>query len=179
MAVNNVYIFDVDDTLIDTKACIRAIDEHGRVVFKAGTKVFNAPDSTERLLRPGLAWDFTEFESFDQLMSEPLRKPFEILKSLNPEQNRICIATARQCYNELRRWLEVHGVDVNHIQIYCYNRYVPTVAEWKGSLLADIICTTKSQDPIRVHIYEDDLNNRVAMSRTCEKYGIEHIIHAI
>ena len=159
-----VYIFDVDDTLIATTACIRAINEAGEVVFKAGTKVFNAPDSTERLLRPGLTWDFSEFESLEQIMSEPAKPTFNYLKSL-PPHSKIYIITARQRQDMLHQWLLNNNVHIDIDHIYCFDRsYSGSVAQWKGQVIDSIILKHPCH---QMMIFEDDYNNCVAMAETC------------
>lgn len=159
-----VYIFDVDDTLIATTACIRAIDETGKVVFKAGTKVFNAPDSTERLLRPGLTWDFSEFESLEQIMSEPAKPAFNYLKSL-PAHSKIYIITARQRQDMLHKWLRENNVHIGIDHIYCFDRsFDGTVAQWKGKIVDFIILKHPYH---HLMIFEDDYNNCAAMADAC------------
>lgn len=171
--MERVYIFDVDDTLINTTACIRAIDESGNVVFKAGTKVFNAPDSTERLLRPGLRWDFSEFESLEQIMLEPAKPAFDYLKSL-PAHSKIYIITARQRADMIQTWLLNNGVKLSLNQIYCLDRtYAGSVAQWKGKVMDEII---KDHPCRKMVIFEDDYNNINAMSETCELNDVPVII---
>lgn len=160
-----VYIFDVDDTLINTTACIRAIDEAGNIVFKAGTKVFNAPDSTERLLRPGLHWDFSEFKSLEQIMSEPTKPAFDFLKNL-PTFAKIHIVTARQWADMIQLWLYRNGVALSPWQIHCLDRnYAGSVAQWKGKVMDEII---KDHPYHEMVIFEDDFNNINAMLETCK-----------
>lgn len=158
--MKKIYIFDVDDTLIDTKACIRAIDENGNEVFRAGTKVFNAPDSTERLLRPGLSWDFSEFESLEQIKSERTLEPFNVLMAV-ADKYPCYIITARQRNDMLHTWLNDAGIKIDIDNIFCFNRdYKGTVAHWKEETLLNIIMQEGAGE---VHIYEDDVNNLRAM----------------
>lgn len=162
--MKTLYIFDVDDTLINTQACVRAIDANGNILFRAGTKVFNAPNSTERLLTTGMTWDFSEFESYDQLIKEPHLHAMDVLKSQIGRD--IHIITARQCHEELYAWLYGYeGVDIKRENIHCYDRNYPgTVAEWKASVLDRIISQCQ---PSEVEIYEDDENNLKEMVRVC------------
>lgn len=175
MAENNIniYIFDVDDTLIDTKARIRAVDHNGNVCFTAGTKVFNSPDS-KRLLKPGQTWDFTEFESLEQLMSERKRKPFELLKRLNPVYNHIFIITARQCKPNLYKWLSQNGIDTKQVKVYCYDHHSPTVAEYKAQMLTSIVSSVSALGAPKVHILEDNEENIEAMVGACGVLGVPY-----
>jgi len=161
----NVYIFDVDDTLIDTKACIRAIDEHGNVVMRAGTKEFNAPDSTERLLTPGLHWDFSEFESLEQIMSETKLPAFWTLGGQHGNPNSVCyIITARQKQMMLFSWLMQNNIFVPIERIMCYERGTGTVADFKARMMYKILADNPN---CNIHIYEDDVHNIAAMKAVC------------
>lgn len=159
--MKDIYVFDVDDTLIDTRACIRAVDRDGHTVFRAGTKAFNAPDSTSRLLTPGLRWDFTEFISLDQIMSEPTRKPFETLKSLAADPRNVSdiyICTCRQARTMLWNWLALNGIKIPLTNIYCYDASTGlTSAEWKGKTVCSIARKYNQEDCV-VHVWEDDKN---------------------
>lgn len=166
--MKTIYVFDVDDTLIATTACIRAIDKNGNVAFRAGTKIFNAPDSTERLLRPGLSWDFSEFESLDQLKSEPKKISFDVLKELSTDPQKvptIHIVTARQRQDIIYEWLKSEGVTILFKNIHCLDRnYQGSVAQWKADVVNELI----SIDPTTVHLFEDDINNQKAISALSE-----------
>ncbi len=169
--MKTLYIFDVDDTLIDTKACIRAIDKDGNTVFRAGTKVFNAPDSTERLLQPGLTWDFTEFESLEQIMSEPKLPAFEALCRAVQDDEFVIILTARQKWVMLHAWLVANGIDFPIDHIFCYDRSSKlNVPEWKGYVTR---CLCKILDIKKVILYEDDPENIKSIKKECEGITVE------
>lgn len=168
--LKNIYVFDVDDTLIGTTACIRAINSKGETVFKVGTKVFNAPDSTERLLAPGLVWDFTEFESLDQLLIEPKLPTFGILANIATEDpQNIHIVTARQCQHVLHKWLLKNCIEIPLDNIHCFdaNRYT-NVAQWKADEVSFMI-----DQNCKVYLWEDDQNNIESIRKACEWNGAE------
>lgn len=181
MIMKDVYIFDVDDTLIDTTACVRAVDGTGKIVFKAGTKVFNAPDSTERLLEPGLQWDFSEFTSLHQMIREPHRPPFKVLSTLgeNPDnRNKLFIVTARQARDMLYTWLHLEGIPINRNDIYCFDAdQFKSVAEYKAHAVNNII--DRCWGDCVVHIWEDDPHFRKAIVNACKSRGIDYVIESI
>lgn len=157
-----IYIFDVDDTLIDTRACIRAVDESGQIIFRAGTKEFNNPKNAEQLLLPGLRWDFTEFESLEQICSEPTLPAFDVLKEvIKNKNNSVHIITARQSIWMLHDWLWANGIPIEYSHIHCYDRDAgETVAQFKARTLTGIYEGSTYND---VYIYEDDELNANAM----------------
>lgn len=164
----DIYVFDVDDTLIDTKACVRAVDAFGNVVFRAGTQTFNAPDSTSRLLSPGLRWDFSEFESLEQIMSEPSRTPFKKLKELVYDFKKVYICTCRQNQHMLWKWLRKNGINVPIENIMCYDASEGmSPAEWKAyhitKVAHDINNASGWSTQAIVHLYEDDQNFKDAI----------------
>lgn len=167
--MERIYIFDVDDTLIATTACVCAVNPDGKIVFKAGTKVFNAPDSTERLLQPGLTWDFSEFESLEQLMIEPTKSAFDFLRNLRSRSN-VYIITARQKQAMLQQWLATKDININLNHIHCFDRnYGGTVAQWKGEVVDSIISEHPEHEVV---IFEDDPNNCLAMAESCIKRNV-------
>jgi hypothetical protein len=171
-----IYIFDVDDTLIATTACVRALDRNGREVFRAGTKVFNAPDSTEKFLSPGMRWDFTEFESLEQILKEPTLPAFEILKSLGAGITNAHIVTARQKKEMLYDWLREKGVNILYKNIHTFdtNKY-STVAQFKAAVVNQLQYWNQ-QDEVNMMIFEDDAENIAAMKQQCEVLGIGYNI---
>lgn len=174
--MNELFIFDVDDTLINTKACIKAVLD-GEVIFKVGTKVFNAPESAEQLLRPGMTWDFSEFESLEQIVSEQKLPAFESLKALAeifPKQ--IYIITARQNRKMLHDWLFMNGMNLPYENIRCFDSTQSNVAAWKAQELKQII---KEHSANEVHIWEDDANNRRAMRNVCKDLQVDLTIERI
>lgn len=175
----DIYVFDVDDTLIDTKACVRAIDAEGNVIFRAGTQTFNAPDSTSRLLSPGLRWDFSEFESLEQIMSEPHRKPFEVLKALVEARKKVFICTCRQQRHMLWKWLQRNGINVPIERIMCYDASENMrPADWKAyhitKIAVDITWAMDGQRPV-VHLFEDDQNFKDAIFEDLSLAQIDYI----
>lgn len=175
--MKELFIFDVDDTLINTKACIRAMLD-GEVIFKVGTKVYNAPESAEQLLRPGMTWDFTEFESLEQIASEQTLPAFEELKALAKIwPNQIYIITARQNHRMLHDWLFMNGINIPYENVRCFD-YTQNynVAAWKANELKSIIDKYQSTE---VHLWEDDANNRRAIRSMCKANDVDLIVERI
>lgn len=180
----HMYVFDVDDTLIDTKACVRAIDANGNIIFRAGTKIFNAPDSTAQLLTPGLRWDFSEFESLDQMLSETLREPFETLKQLVDESQTVYICTCRQNRHMIWKWLRRNGIDIPMERIMCYNASEGlSPADWKAYHITKVAhdLDNASNWPTQtiVHLWEDDRNFKEAIFDDLSLALIEYVDESI
>lgn len=176
----NIYVFDVDDTLIDTKACVRAVDAAGNIVFRAGTQTFNAPDSTSKLLTPGLRWDFSEFESLEQIMSEPKRAPFEKLKKLAADRKKVYICTCRQKRHMLWKWLALNGIRIPIDHIMCYDASEGmSPADWKAyhitKVAHDIANANYWSTNVIVHLYEDDRNFKDAIFEDLSLAQINYI----
>jgi hypothetical protein len=159
--MRTIYIFDVDDTLINTQACVIARDRQGREVFRVGTQTFNRPDSAERLLSPGLTWDFSEFESLEQLFNEPVLPPFKTLSTIRDCKD-VHIITARQCKSALYDWLHENFIGIRYNNIHCYDasKY-EKVSDFKAATVKVIY--QKAQEKVEWHIYEDDEENLNAM----------------
>ena len=180
----HIYVFDVDDTLIDTKACVRAVDAKGNIIFRAGTQTFNAPESTARLLTPGLSWDFSEFESLEQIFSEPLRNPFHILKDLSLNHKKVYICTCRQDRHMLWKWLRTNGIEIPIERIMCYNESEGMCpADWKAyhitKVAHDLNNTAGWSTQTIVHLWEDDANFKEAIFEDLSLALIEYVDESI
>ena len=176
----DIYVFDVDDTLINTKACVRAVDSNGNIIFRAGTQTFNAPDSTARLLTPGLRWDFSEFESLEQIMSEPTREPFETLKELVAARKKVFICTCRQNQHMLWKWLRRNNIKIPMERIMCYDASEGlSPADWKAyhitKVAHDLNNATGWSEQVVVHLWEDDQNFKDAIFEDLSLALIEYV----
>ena len=91
-------VFDMDETLLHTKAMIHVVNNKKNTVKSLTNQQFNTYK-----LRPGEAYDFSEFGSVKLLKttSEPIRpiiaKAKAILKNMHP-QSKIIIMTARASF---------------------------------------------------------------------------------
>lgn len=171
--MKTLYIFDIDDTLIDTKACVRLVDEDGIIVARFGTKVYNGAVNTEALLQPGCRLDYSEFESLEQMKSEPTKPAMDILQSLKNMED-VYIITARRNRRMLYTYFHYLGIDIPEDHIRTNNEGVKNVASWKASILRSLI-----DQYDKAEIYEDDLNNIDHMAAICLYLDKPYTIHAV
>lgn len=162
----DLYIFDVDDTLIDTTAKVRIVNVYNQIVARVGTKTYNAPKTAERLLDKGLRFDYSEFNSLEQIMKEPKRTPFtSLISAAATKGDRCYIITAREDRNMLWLWLKSNGVNIPADNIIVNERVDLELAEWKKRKLYGICAQVHNPDfhNLNIKIWEDDEACRQAM----------------
>lgn len=162
-----LYIFDVDDTLIQTTAKVRVVNADGDVVNSFSSQAYNNAE----LLTPipeGCRFDFSEFDSLHQLLSEPLLPAFDKLKTTPMFDT--YIFTARHNKEAIKEWLRVKGVRMFSSHIRCLNRgkYKDT-ADFKGKQLSELLDTGKYST---VEIYEDDQGYIKSMVQAAQQYPV-------
>lgn len=161
-----IHIFDIDDTLIATKAQVIIKDSKGNEIGRLGSHAFNLHQ--ENPLEAGMVlenatYDFSEFESLKQLTTEPILPAMAVLRSLDPCSEQTYIVTARQKQGLIWQWLHdtVSDALIPFTNIFCYDRESGlSVAEWKAEVVKHII---ENSDKTDIHIHEDNDTNMQAM----------------
>lgn len=110
MQFQPVYIFDLDNTLIDTQAKIKVGDQY------YSSQEYNNLDiyTILSLHHQGkLDIDFSAFDSLDQLLSEPLIEPtFQKLVDAYNKGSIIYILTSRFDEKLIWDWLKFHNIEI-------------------------------------------------------------------
>lgn len=170
--MNTLYIFDIDDTLIDTKACVRLVDRYDNIIARFGTKVYNGAVNTGTLIQPGCKLDYYEFESFERIKTEPIKQAMDVLMSMKNLED-VYIITARRNRKMLYAYFHYLRIDIKESHIHTNNQNGP-IDTWKGNTLAKLI---DKYD--KVEIWEDDWKNIRCMEAVCKANHKQYIIHAV
>lgn len=107
-----IILFDVDDTLIHTTACI-LVKKKGKYVKKLTNKEYN-----NYKLNPGEEFDFKEFDDYKLLDNEQLTPYFETLKREYNKGTHIGIITARGNCKMIKVFLLKKGIDIKDNLIF-------------------------------------------------------------
>lgn len=173
----DVYVFDVDDTLIDTTAQVLVKDHNGNILARLGSRTYNERENlkTEEFFQPGIHFDYSEFDSLEKLCREPKRITFYLLENLvRRKKNRdTFILTARNNQAILGQWLESNHIHLpgSHIITGGNKIQYSSTGIWKREqLLSELSSIYSGYDLLRIHIYEDDENCRSEL-QALEKYG--------
>lgn len=157
MMIQPIYIFDVDNTLIDTQAKVKIVDDQGNILYKVSSQYYNAHmKSIQNDKIHGIHCNYDEFRSLELLLNEPKLKSFEDLKvvaSIKPYDT--YIITSREDRQFLSVWLEVNGIYIPAANIITNNLKGRTLGKWKSDELQDIMTNYEDQF-IEIHIWEDD-----------------------
>lgn len=174
---NRIYIFDIDDTLIDTQAKVRVLSHSGEIMERLGTQFHN-----NHIYEGNVNLDFSEFEDLDQLLSEKDLPAMACLEwCLENDPDHTFILTARQCKEVIFKWLRLKGLmNIRYNNIQCAGSF-KTMAIAKAFYTQEMItknlkpahtCEKGSECPM-VFLWEDDVNNIRAIRERMESMPIE------
>lgn len=113
-------IFDIDETLFQTKAQIKVM-KGGKVVRSLDNQQFN-----DYKLKDGESYDFGEFKSAEtfQNTSVPIMKMIEkaksIIKNATAAGSRVIIVTARADFDNKKKFLDTfrrYGIDIDKVYV--------------------------------------------------------------
>ncbi len=112
-----INIFDVDDTLVVTKAKIKITDHENGETYEITPKEFNEYEKN-----PNHELDFSDFSNLRILKAGKIIDwVFDILKGTMKKGKRVGIITARGDAEMIYKFLIHHGVDVNPKYIFAIN----------------------------------------------------------
>lgn len=148
-----IYIFDVDNTLIDTKAQVKVYDRStGHLLHSLDSKGYNEYQKDGIRNGENLYIDFGEFNSIDILRRERTLPLFRKLRRLvAQEPSQVYIITNRARPEIIYDWLRGRRIPIKLDHIHC----LPTggVRKTKGEVLREILLE-RGED--RALVYEDD-----------------------
>ena len=163
MTINRVYIFDIDDTLINTKACVKMVDNKGVVRAVLSSQKYNTRYSTSDLLYNHLTPDYSEFNSLEILKNEPKRSVFNILEELSAEcPENVYIITAREAKAIIHEWLEECGVAIPLENIYTNELSPLPLGKWKAEKMMEIVSKYPAYKTY-IRVWEDNEECRTNM----------------
>ena len=166
------YVFDLDNTLIDTQAKVKIWDKEGKVYSEFNSQQYNK-FSHDYTVRENCTMDFSEFESFEQLMKEPLLPLFEKLKKIHDQkgEKNIFICTARTKPWMIWNWLTEHGIFIPKQNVLC--KFLEEATEdHKARSVRNL-----SRIFDFITIYEDENQYRFAMEEVLQNTDCEFEIH--
>lgn len=173
MSNNRIYIFDIDDTLIDTQAKVRVLSRSGEILERLGTQFHNS-----HIYEENANLDFSEFEDLDQLLSEKDLPAMGCLEwCLENDPDHTFILTARQCKDVIFKWLQMKGLEnIRYNNIICAGTF-NTMAMAKACHTKKMIiknlepvhtCEKESEYPM-IFLWEDDVNNIRAIREQADR----------
>lgn len=118
--LQDLVIFDIDDTLLHTTARIRVVDSNGRVLRELTNQEFN-----NYQLQPGETFDFGEFRSAEKFQreSQPIEPMIRKLKTIlnHSGRARVIMLTARADFDDKEKFLQTFrdlGIDMSRIHVH-------------------------------------------------------------
>lgn len=123
--MDKIFVFDLDNTLIDTQSKVRVLDSNGNVIDRLDSRFYN-----DNVKHDGKTLDFSEFDDLCQLLSEPELPTMEcLIHCLNKYPEQTYILTARQDPYIIHNWAIVkglYGLAFKNIKCVDFNQYDAT-----------------------------------------------------
>ena len=113
-------IFDIDETLFQTKALVKVMKD-GKVVRSLDNQEYNTYK-----LKPGESYDYGEFKSAEvfQNTSIPIMKMIQkakaIIKNATAAGSKVIIVTARADFDDKKKFLDTfrrYGIDIDKVYV--------------------------------------------------------------
>ena len=164
-------IFDIDETLLHTKAKV-AVVKDGKVVRMLDNQEFNTYKR-----KAGEEYDFKEFKSADvfRKTSVPVVKMIEkakaIVKAKKNPHSRAIICTARADFDNKKMFLQTfrdHGLPIDEMHVErAGNLGIDSSAEAKKVIFRKYLNT---QNYIKSRLYDDAMSNLKAFLELSDEY---------
>ena len=159
---NKILLFDVDDTLINTTACIWVV-KNGRYIKKLTNSEYN-----DYKLGPGESFDLREFEDKEILFKETLTKYWYTLKREYNKGTHIGIITARGNCEMIRDFIKKNGIDIHKSLVFATDDpklgLMGTVQQRKAEVIARLY-----NMGYRLFVFFDDNLNNLRAAKSLER----------
>jgi anion-transporting ArsA/GET3 family ATPase len=164
-------IFDIDETLFQTKALVKVMKD-GKVVRSLDNQEFNTYK-----LKDGESYDFGEFRSAEvfQNTSIPIMKMIEkaraIIKNATASGSRVIIVTARADFDDKKKFLDTfrrYGIDIDKVYVErSGNLNLGSSAKNKRFIFHKYLRSGKYE---RVRFFDDAMSNLIMFKALQKRY---------
>ena len=163
---NKIFIFDIDNTLLNSDAKIHVVDDNGNIVKSLTSEEFN-----NYVLPDNFKFDFSEFSDLKMLLKSKLKPYFEILIREYFKGTHISILTARGNFQMIKKFFLQKGIDIKSNLIFAvgsseYDKF-GRVSERKSFCIKKLI----SYGYKYLTFFDDDINNLKDAERVCKQFN--------
>lgn len=163
------YIYDLDNTLIDTSAKVIVRNCKKFIVGFLTSNEYNKLNSIEG--DNDVRYDYSQFRTLSYLTMEPKTFLFDEMRKNYEDGHNIYIITARPTQHIIWKWLTKNKVCIDKRNVLCYKSIRESVAAFKSKVLNNILSKEESSE---YHVYEDDEYNISYMSQEIVKSSKLH-----
>lgn len=164
-------IFDIDDTLFQTKANVKVVKD-GKVVRTLSNQEYNTYK-----LKDGETYDYGEFRSAEVFastsvpISKMIQKAKAIIRNTSKGGSRVIIVTARADFDDKKKFLDTfrkHGIDIDKVYVErSGNLNLGSSAKNKRFILHKYLRSGKYE---RVRFFDDAMSNITMFNAIAKKY---------
>ena len=168
---NGLTIFDIDETLFQTKALVKVM-KNGKVVDSLDNQQFNTYK-----LKDGETFDFGEFSSAEvfsktsQPIDKMIRKAKAIIKNASAAGSKVIIVTARADFDDKEKFLETfrrYGIDIDNVYVErAGNLNLGSSAKNKRFIFHKYLRGGKYE---RVRFFDDAMSNITMFKALAKRY---------
>lgn len=165
---NKIVLFDIDDTLIKSKAKIYVLDENNRVVKKLTPAQYNTYNKKD-----GEHFSYIDFNNEEILNSAKHTKLWDTLLKEYRNGTNIGIVTAREDKEMLLRYFIKNGLDINRYLMFPVGG---KSEKYKGSIKnrkRQVIEHLSARGYKKFVLYDDDEENLKEVSKMEKRIGIK------
>jgi phosphoserine phosphatase len=164
-------VFDIDETLFQTKAMIKIMKD-GKLVRSIDNQEYNTYK-----LKPGESYDYGEFRSAEVFkntsvpITKMIQKAKAIIRNATASGSKVIIVTARANFDDKKKFLETfrnHGIDIDKVYVErAGNLNLGSSAKNKRFIFHKYLRGGKYE---RVRFFDDAMPNLIMFKALQKKY---------
>ena len=165
---NKIILFDIDDTLIKSKAKVHVLNANNKVVKKITPGQYNT-----YVCKEGEHFDYSEFENEEILNKARLTKIWKTLNKAYDMGMNVGIVTAREDKEMLIRFFSNRGLDINRYLIFPVGG---KNSKFKGKIQdrkRQVIEHLSARGYKNFEFYDDNEDNLNEVAKMKDKIGIK------
>lgn len=164
---NKILLFDIDDTLITSDACVYVLNRKNKVVRKLTSNEYNS-----YVLKKNEHYDFRDFDNPEILRNARFTKYWNILLKEYIKGNKIGIVTAREDKEMIYNFLLENGVDIEKRFIFAVGskecRFSGKIEDKKRQVVEHL--SARGYDTFV--FFDDNINNLTEAKKMENKIGV-------
>lgn len=165
---DKIILFDIDDTLIKTKARIHVLDSNNTIIRKLTPAQYNSYKCKD-----GERFGYDEFDNEEILNNATFTKFWKVLQEVYSLGYNVGVVTAREDKEMLIRFFLKNGIDINRYLIFPVGG---KACKFKGRIhdrKRQVIEHLSARGYKNFIFYDDNEDNLREVSRMSDRIGVE------
>ena len=163
-----IILFDIDDTLIKSKAKIHVLDNENKILKKLTPAQYN-----NYVRKEGEHFSYSDFDNEEILNKAKLTKIWLKLADVYKQGINVGIVTAREDKEMLIRFFKRNGVDINRYLIFAIGgkdcKFQGRIQDRKRQVIEHL----SARGYKNFEFYDDNENNLNEVARMSDRIGVD------